>query len=62
MHIINKKVSENQVKKGKVVPSILDKLLEWLGLPILQPVPIKIFKEGQRQMNHYDFAYRHMEL
>ena len=43
MHTINK----NQAKRSETVPTAWDKLLELLGLPILQPVPVKNFEKGQ---------------
>ena len=43
----NKKIQKSQAKRSEAVPIVWDKLLELLGLPTLQPVPVKIFEKRQ---------------
>ena len=38
---------KKQEKRSETVPTAWDKLLELLGLQILQPVPVKNFEKGQ---------------
>lgn len=52
----NKNFQKRQTKRG----SALDKLLEFLGLPILRPQPVKIFEKGRTIMaakNTWSYNY-----
>ena len=53
----NKNFSKKSDEIGDMRISAFCKLLQYLGLPILQPQPVKIFENRQR-----NYVGRHMEL